>query len=92
MEKLWPQVEITSVQPKKGPAGMVLTIHGVGFGAVQAAGEVTFGGLAASVTAWSDGMLYVILPEGLPQGFADVQVITPEGRAAKLPNAFELTP
>lgn len=55
--------------------------------------DVTFGGLAAAVQGnWTDTLVLVNLPQNLPPGVADVQVITSDGRTATLPNAFELTP
>jgi hypothetical protein len=90
-------VKITAVSPQKGPATATIKIFGSGFGSATsgngAAPDVTFGGLAASVQGnWTDTLVHVTLPQGLPHGTADVQVITPDSRPATLPHAFELTP
>ena len=92
-------VKITAVSPQKGPATGTATvkIFGSGFGNATSgnagAPNVTFGGLAASVQGnWTDTLVHVTLPPGLPHGTADVQVITPDGRTAALPHAFELMP
>ncbi len=90
-------VKITAVSPQKGPATATVKIFGSGFGNATSgnagAPNVTLGGLAASVQGnWTDALVHVTLPPGLPHVTADVQVITAEGRTATLPHAFELTP
>jgi hypothetical protein len=97
-------VKITAVSPQKGPAPTPATtatatvkIFGSGFGSATSgyggAPDVTFGGLAATVKGkWTDTLVHVTLPSGLPHGTADVQVIAADGRTVTLPHAFELTP
>ena len=88
-------VKITAVSPQKGTVATIVKIFGSGFSAASGNGEapdVTFGGLAAAVQGnWTDTLVRVTLPPTLPIGITDVQVTTSDGRAATLPNAFELT-
>lgn len=86
--------KITAVSPQKGPATTTLKIFGSSLGnAISGEGDVTVGGRTATVQGtWTDTLVEVTLPPGLPEGPADVQVITPDRRTAALPNAFELTP
>jgi len=90
-------VKITAVSPQKGSEAAIVKIFGSGLSSATSGNggppDVTFGGLAASVQDNStDTLVHVTLPPTLPQGTADVQVITSDGRTATLPNAFELTP
>jgi hypothetical protein len=92
-------VKITAVSPQKGSAKAppMVKIFGSGFGSATSgyggAPDVTFGGLAISVQGdWTDTLMHVTLLPGLPEGAADVRVITTDGRTATLPNAFEFTP
>jgi len=89
--------KITAVSPQKGPANAPVKIFGSGLGSASSgdggAGDVTFGGLTATVQGtWTDTLVLVTPPQGLTPGTADVQVITADGRTATLPDAFELTP
>jgi hypothetical protein len=93
-------VKITAVSPQKGPSPSppaTVKIFGSGFGNATSGNagtpNVTFGGLTATVQGnWTDILVHVTLPPGLPHGTADVQVITADGQTATLPHAFELTP
>jgi hypothetical protein len=90
-------VKVTAVSPQKGPLVTEVKIFGSGLSNGITGGgdppDVTFGGLAAAVQGnWTDTLALVNLPQNLPPGVADVQVITSDGRTATLPNAFELTP
>jgi IPT/TIG domain len=90
-------MKVTTVSPQKGPADTIVKIFGSGFGNTTSGNggrpDVTFGGLAATVQGnWTDTLVHVALPQGLPEGTADVKVTTPDSRTATLPNAFELVP
>ena len=52
-----------------------LLVSGSGFGAAQGTSLVLIGGLAASVTRWSDSLIVAYVPEATPVGAANVQVI-----------------
>jgi hypothetical protein len=41
--------------------------------------------------SWTDAVVRVTVPRGLPPGTVDVQVVAPDGRTATLPAAFEIT-
>ena len=89
--------KVTAVSPQKGPLTTEAKIFGSGLSngttGIGDPPDVTFGGLAATVLRnWTDTLVHVALPQNLPPGTADVQVITSDGRTATLPNAFERTP
>ena len=70
---------ITGIVPGTASAGTPVVITGVHFGATQGAGAVTFNGLAAVVSSWSDTQLVVLVPSGATTGNA---VITANGVAS----------
>jgi RHS repeat-associated protein len=66
---------IISLAPTTGPIGTVVTINGTSFGTTQVAGSgVTFAGVAASPSTWSDTRITVAVPPGVPVGAASVVV------------------
>ena len=88
--------KITAVSPQKGPPATVVKIFGTALSNPASSNsgppDVTFGGLPATVHGnWTDTLVYAAIPPGLPQGAADVQIVTPDGRTATLPNAFEVS-
>jgi hypothetical protein len=89
-------VTITAVSPQKGVAGTEVKVYGSGFSAAGGGGDpdVTMGGYPAPLApgSWTDTIVRVTVPHGLLPGTADVQVVTPDGRTATLPAAFEITP
>jgi len=79
----WGQA-ISSISPTVGPpspVGSSVTIQGTGFGATQGTSTVTFGGIPATPSSWSDANLVVQVPVSLSAGFADV-VVTVNGVAS----------
>lgn len=58
-------IDTTPVNVRAGQTGLVLGASGGGFGATQGAGTVTYGGVSATVTAWSDTSITVSLPATL---------------------------
>jgi len=72
-------VQVTSLSPTSAPVGTTVTITGTGFGAVQATSTVTFGGVAASVSQWSDSSIAVKVPAGATTGPV---VVTVAGQAS----------
>ena len=54
---------LTSLSPSSAPAGAAVTLSGTDFGAAQGDGEVTFGGVPAIVSSWSDTSITVIVPD-----------------------------
>ncbi len=65
---------ITSISPTKGPAGTTVVITGTGFGLSQGSSAVTFGGITATVTAWSDTSISVTVPLKTQNGAVVVTV------------------
>ena len=65
--------------PGSGPVGTEVEILGRGFGPAQGTSTVTFNGLTASVTAWSDSRIKVLVPDGAVSGSVVVKV---EGRSS----------
>ncbi|MGE3543460.1 MAG: IPT/TIG domain-containing protein [Kofleriaceae bacterium] len=65
-----------------------ITITGERFGEAQGAGSVSFGGLAATITSWSDTSIVAVVPDRLP-GAAPVVVATQSGQTD--PRAFRVT-
>lgn len=53
---------INTLTPASGPAATVVTISGLNFGATQGASTLTFNGLAATPTTWSDKNIVVAVP------------------------------
>jgi hypothetical protein len=68
---------IDSISPSTGmvsPAGSLITLTGSGFGKFQNFSPVTFAGVSATTTSWSDTSVTVAVPESLPAGTVDVIV------------------
>ena len=63
-----PGSTITSVNPATGIASQAVTINGSGFGAAQGNGAVTFTGVPATVTSWSNTAIGVTVPTGASTG------------------------
>ena len=72
-------VQITSVSPTSASVGATVTITGTGFGAVQGSSTVTFAGIAAPVSAWSNNSITVGVPAGATTGPV---VVTVGGQAS----------
>ena len=68
---------ISSLSPQSGPTGTSVTINGQNFGASQISGStVTFGGVAAVPTSWTDTRIVVPVPSGAPLGGLTIYVTT----------------
>src|SRR5260370_31346515 len=68
---------ISSISPTLGqvsPVGSPVTINGTGFGATQGSSTVTFGGVTATTTSWSDTRVVARVPASLAVGFTNVVV------------------
>jgi YD repeat-containing protein len=65
---------ITSLSPNSGSVGAIVTIAGTKFGATQGGSTVTFGGVSASPTSWSDSAITVPVPSGAVSGNVVVSV------------------
>ncbi len=65
---------ISGISPASGPAGTPVDIAGSGFGPSQGSSTVTFNGVAAPVTAWSDTLIKAVVPDGAGSGNVVVTV------------------
>ncbi|HLJ29310.1 MAG TPA: IPT/TIG domain-containing protein [Candidatus Angelobacter sp.] len=65
---------IAGVSPSSATAGASVTITGTNFGATQGTSTVTFNGLAATVTSWSNTSIGVTVPVGAHTGNVEVDV------------------
>lgn len=85
---------VFSVSPSTGGSGTTVQIRGVNFGATP--GTVSFQGYvfpAASIVAWADETITVVIPAGCPSGPGRLQVTTGAGtsRGAYF-NCFQTVP
>ncbi len=65
---------ITSVSPTSAAAGTAMTITGTNFGSTQGTSTVTFSGIAATPTSWSDTSIVAPAPSGAGTGGVVVTV------------------
>ena len=74
------RTRITCLDPTQGPplGGTEVVIGGIGFGAAQGNGGVTFGGLAATIVSWSDREIICQTPAH-PEGIVPLVVKTSAG-------------
>jgi YD repeat-containing protein len=59
---------IANLSPTNGPVGTVVTITGTSFGVTQGTGSVSFNGVAAVPSSWSDTQIVVTVPTGATTG------------------------
>jgi hypothetical protein len=65
---------LSNLSPTSGPAGNSITIVGTNFGAGQGTSTVTFGGVAATPTSWSNTQIVVPVPNAATTGNVVVTV------------------
>lgn len=65
---------ISSVDPSAGGVGTSVVINGTGFGATQGSSVVTFNGVSATPTSWSNTNITVAVPPGASTGNVAVQI------------------
>ena len=88
---------ITSLTPSTGPVGTSVVIAGANFGNTQGSSTVTFGGISAGPTSWSNASGTVPVPATVPAGSASV-IVTVGGFASNVvplivaPHINSLTP
>lgn len=63
---------VTSISPREGAPGTVVTVSGRNFGVRQGGGWVSFAGLAGNVVSWSDTAIRVVVPRGASAGYSGV--------------------
>jgi len=59
---------ISGISPSSGSPGTTVTITGSGFGATQTTSTVTFNGILAAVSSWSDTQIVAIVPNNATTG------------------------
>src|SRR6185295_1476208 len=65
---------LNSISPASGPAGTAVTISGSNFGVTQGTSTVSFNGVPASATNWSDKTIVVPVPLYATTGMVVVKV------------------
>lgn len=65
---LWRALRITSIEPPAAQVGSQVVVKGVGFGKTQTTSTITFGGITASPSSWSDTMIVTLVPQGTTGG------------------------
>jgi YD repeat-containing protein len=73
---------INSISPTSGYVGTSITISGSYFGATQGTSSVTFNGIPATPTNWSDGTIVVPVPPAATSGSVVVTANTQSSGAA----------
>jgi hypothetical protein len=61
-----PQIALAS--PASGPVGTQITFTGVGFGSTQGSSTLSFNGILAAPTSWSDTQIITTVPAGALTG------------------------
>lgn len=69
-----PPPTISSITPDSGAVGASVTIAGSNFGAQQGTSSVTFNGVLAAVSFWSDVSIITAVPAGASSGYVIVAV------------------
>ncbi len=65
---------LSAFSPTSGSVGTAVTITGKNFGATQGTSTVSFNGVAATPTSWSDTQIVVSVPSGAVSGDISIQV------------------
>lgn len=81
---------ISGITPDNGPPGTTVSISGSSFGSIQ--GSVTFNGIWASVSSWTDTAISATVPSGVTPGSNPVIVTTYNGVASNSVNFTVPTP
>jgi len=68
-----PVPAITSLAPTAGPAGTSIIITGSGFGATQGSSTISFNGITATASSWSDTTVVTTVPVGATTGMVVVR-------------------
>jgi RHS repeat-associated protein len=86
-------LSITGISPSAGSIGSTVTISGAGFGSSQSDSVVTFDGVTAAVSSWSDTQIVAIVPAGAATGPVTVEVAanTADGPIYEISTSVTLT-
>jgi hypothetical protein len=83
---LWRALKIHSIDPPAARVGVEVSIRGVGFGKTKGTSTVTFNGIMATPTSWSDTLIATTVPSGTTDG----NVIVTVGASQSNPFPFQL--
>jgi len=78
---------ITKISPSSGRAGDQVVINGTNFSSITSANEVKFNGVAAAVTAATEGKITATVPVGATSGIITVSV---SGKTASSSTVFTI--
>ncbi len=70
----WTGPTVNMIGPNYGSANTSVTLVGSGFGATKGSSTVTFNGVTASTTSWSDTRIVATVPSGAATGQVQVNV------------------
>lgn len=86
-------LSITGISQISGSPGDTITITGNGFGSTQSDSVVTFDGVTATATSWSDTSIQAVVPNGASTGPVTVEVagVTADGPVFSIGGATVLT-
>jgi hypothetical protein len=71
---LWRSLKILGIDPSAAPVGETVQVRGVGFGATKGTSTISFNGVLASPTSWSDTLIVTQVPVGTTDGNVVVTV------------------
>lgn len=80
---LWRALKILGIDPPAAQVGVQVKVRGTGFGKTKGTSTITFGGIIASPTTWSDTLIVTAVPEGTTGG--PVIVTVGENRSNSFP-------
>ena len=63
-----PAPQITSISPTSGIPGIQVTVNGSGFRPTQSSSSISFNGVGAAVTSWSDTQIVATVPASATTG------------------------
>jgi hypothetical protein len=65
---LWRALKILSIDPPAAQVGVQVKVRGSGFGKTKGTSTITFGGIIATPTTWSDTLIVTAVPQGTTGG------------------------
>ena len=88
-----PSLTVTGISSISGSPGDTVTITGTGFGSTQSDSVVTFDGVTATATSWSDTSIQAVVPSGASTGpvTVDVANVSADGPVFSITGATVVT-
>jgi hypothetical protein len=65
---LWRALKILGIDPPAAQVGVLVKVRGTGFGNSEGTSTITFGGVIATPTTWSDTLIVTAVPQGTTGG------------------------